>query len=266
MASSFQPYAPAPSGFGYNDPTKPPPAVEGGNWLWDAGKAAWGFIKDNAGSIANAAGSALQAYESEQQTKEKLAEQKAEFEANLAQRQKEAETQAGQFGRTTGDTEAQNAVRAQTSLNTAPLADKAQALILARMGVSPGAFKPRDYTGGSAGFRSMPAPGAAVATAMQKSAAGYKPGDGGVDTSVTKALLQKLIGSSGLNVTPQGPTTHLPDISGTGTPVKPGDPGYPTHFPTTFGHTGQPTGVPRGTSADETDPQELLLRKMQYAT
>ncbi len=307
-----------PGGLGYNDPTKPPPSTGDGNWVWDALKGAWSFLSNNAGTIANAAGSALQAYETEQQTKEKLAEQKAEFgttsaqqaardaaqqaqaAAALKEQQTAREQSGGQFNRTTGDTEAQSAVRAQTQLNQSPLADKAQALILARMGVSPGAFQPRDITRGVSDLsRNSVAPGANVATTLQKAAAGYKPGQGGVDTSVLRSLIAKLTGSSGLQGTPptqptEGfpaptnpishgptppdirprpitPTLHLPVTTGPIVGAQPLPPKIPFNNPIPTPTQPVVPVVPDDAGGgsdqepDANDPTEILKRKMQLA-
>ncbi len=290
----------------------------------DIGTSIGKFLHDNAGSILQAGGAALGALESEKQTQEKLAEQKAEFGVTSAQQAardaaqqaqfgttsgqqaaRDAEAKA-QFGRTTGDTEAQAAVRAQTQLNQSPIADKAQALILARMGVSPGVFQPRDITRGVSDLsRPSVAPGANVAATLQKAAAGYKPGQGGVDTSVLRSLIAKLTGSSGLQTQPtqptggevfpsnghpvdQGPTP--PDIFKT--PITPRLPPLKptTTGPTVIGQQPLPPKIPfnnpvqpptptqpviptipddAGSGSDQepdpSDPTEILKRKMQLA-
>ncbi len=265
MAGVVQPFG---LNYGYNDPTKPPPQTEGGNWAWDVAKGLWSFVKDNAGSLIGAAGNAVGAYESEKQTAAKLAEQKAEFEANLKQRQAEEARAASQFGRTTGNEEAQAAVRAQTQLNKAPIADKAQALILARMGVSPGQFKPRDYTQGQASLTTPnAAPGANVASTMQHAASAYTPGSGGVNTDYLKALIAKMSGSSGLPTKPTTPTEppYKPQfpINNGPPPVKPTirPPVTPIQPP-----VDQPPDQPAPTdNSDENpkDPSTFLLRKMR---
>ncbi len=268
MAGAFTPpIAPAPgANFGYTDPTRPPPNVDGGNWAWDAAKGVWNFIKGNAGDILGAAGSAIEGYMSSADRAKALAEQKAEFEAQLKQRQAEAAQSAGQYGRTTGDSEAQAAVRAQTQLNTAPIADKAQALILARMGVSPGAFKPRDYTQSLSGLaKPNTAPGAAVATTMQNAASSYKPGQGGVNTDVLKALIAKLTGSSGITPPSTGPidptgTTMKPPVDPNSNPIMPIDKG-PVN-PTTFKFGDGDGNDTEGTTDVDTDPADILKRKL----
>lgn len=249
------------AGYGYNNPLQAPPATSGGNWVWDAAKGVWNFLKGNAGDILGTAGTVAGEVMSSADRAKALAEQKAEYEANLKQRQAEAAQSHGeyqstlekqkadsaqsaeQYGRTTGDTEAQAAVRAKTQLNKAPIADKAQALVLARMGVAPGAFQPRDYTQGTANLsKSFTAPGADVATAMQHASQGYKPGQGGVDTSVIKALLAKLTGSSGLM-----PSTGQPIVNGPPPLIKPKTPIVPgiQPPPVTTAPTSSPTLPPR---------------------
>ncbi len=252
------------SGIGVGDgpdgESPPPGAVSKdpatGGWLDSVGN----LIKDNLGNIISAGGAVLEGQQAAAQHAASLAEQKREFEANLAQRQAESKQSADQFGRTTGDTEAQAAVRAETQLNKAPVADKAQALLLARMGVAPGQFKPRDYTQGTSRLgQPQAAPGANVATSMQNAAANYKPGQGGVDTSTLKMLLAKMTGSSGLK-SPTTPTVTTPTL------VK------PKLGPTTGSTGGVATNQPiaRPSIATQPDPRDpgyldpttLLRRRM----
>ncbi len=279
--------------FGYSDPSSPPPDTGGGNWLWDAAKGIWNFVSNNSGALIGAAGNAAGAYETAAQTAAKIAEQKAEFGVTSAQqaaRDKAQQEQAGaalkeqqaalaqqggEFGRTTGDTEGQTAVGVQGQINRAPIADKAQALLLAHMGVSPGAFQPRDYTQGLSNIaRPFTAPGAPVATAMQTAAANYTPGSGGVDTSTAQALLAKLKGSAGLSTPttpPSFPPPTLPVSSGPPTPIPPTTGGPTLHIPPVTAGTPpaqQPSPVPGVPSAappdaDPNDPTNILLKRMQ---
>ncbi len=275
--------------FGYSDPSSPPPETGGGSWVWDAAKGLWNFLSDNSGALINAAGNAAGAYETAAQTAAKIAEQKAEFGVTSAQQAardaaqqaqaaaalKEQEAalaqQGSQFGRTTGDTEGQTAVGVQGQINRSPIADKAQALLMARMGVQPGAFQPRDYTQGISNIaRPFTTPGAPVATAMQSAAAHYTPGQGGVDTSTAQQLLAKLKASSGISDTaPPGgfpPPTHPisngptpPDLTGAPPRITP-----KLTLPATPPVLGTPSlssGVPPET--DPNDPTNLLLKKMQ---
>ncbi len=284
--------------------TPPPGAVKqdgNGNWLDSLGN----FISSNAGTLLGAGGAAIGAYESAQQTKDKLAQQNREFgvtsaqqaardaeakrqaDANLAQRIAEAKTGSDQFGRTTGDTEAQAAVRAQTQLNKSPIADKAQALILARMGVSPGAFQPRDITRGVQELsRPSVAPGANVATTMQNAAANYKPGQGGINNDVLRGLITKMTGQSGLipesptgpaqppnpliprppvlPITPKLPPLQLPPTGGV---EPPGPPKLALPPISTGGSDGaaDDTGGGQDQEPDPTDPAEALKRKLRVS-
>lgn len=290
----------------------------GGGGFWDA---AGNFIKNNAGDVLKTGAAVAGGVLSAQQQAAQLAEQKRQYDDNLKQRQAEqatsgeqfgqtlAQRQAeqaastGQFNRTTGDSEAQAAVRAETQLNKAPIADKAQALILARMGVAPGVFQPRDYTKGQASLVSpKAAPGAAVASAMQKAAAGYVSGQGGVKTDTLQMLLNKMKagGFSDPNAptTPPTPRPSLP-ISDGPPPVKPSTsvptaptfpplpkfapaatPSSPSMGPTitpggqppeVTNHQGQPPSMPGDeppANADPTDPatQAILKRMGVYTT
>lgn len=270
----FNPYTYVPSATGYHltDPSKPPPKQDGGNWIWDAAKGVWNFLKSNAGDVLQTAGGVVEGMMSSADRAKQLEELKRQYDASLKQRQSEydrdlaeqiagREQSGGQFDRTTGDTEAQAAVRAQTQLNAAPVADKAQALLLARMGVSPGQFQPRDYTKGTADLsRVSMAPGANVTSAMRTAAQGYRPGQGGVDTSAIRMLLAKMK-ASGFG--PQQPTTmgsgQPPMPPGPGGPVvPPTDPTTPRlpgggHLPTSLGQQG----AQRPMTADE-----ILRRRM----
>lgn len=204
--SSFQ-----PMGMRYTNPNSPPPEQDGGSWVWDFAKGAWDFIKGNAGDILQTGAGLIEGYMSSADRAKQLEELKRQFDANLTQRQAEAATASGQFDRTTGNTEAQLAVQAQAGLNRAPVADKAQALLLSRMGVAPSTFQPRDYTKGTGDLlRNTPPPSAHVTQTMQQAANNYRPGDGGVNTSTTQWLLNRMRGSADhrpVPTTPKVPTT-----------------------------------------------------------
>ena len=112
--------------------------------------------------------------------------------AQIAERQRE-------FNRTIGDTEGQMAAGVQSRLNTAPLADTAQYLLMSKLGAPPTAFHPRDITQpGGANNLKTPATGGAAdqLAANQAASAKYTAGAGGVDTSALQLLLQKLKGSA----------------------------------------------------------------------
>lgn len=271
--------------YGYANPNSPPPKRDGGSWFWDAAKGFWGFIKDNAGDILSTAGSAAEAYMSSEDRAKALAEQARQYDESLKQRQAEydrtlAEQQAAraqsgsQFERTTGDSEAQAAVRAQTQLNAAPIADKAQALALSRLGVSPGQFKPRDYTAGTNDLsRKFTAPGAPVANAMQQAASSYQPGQGGIDTSALKMLLAKMTGNAqppqptqpALPALPPGARPRpLPTVP-TGTAFPPPVAPPQTRVHTALPHStlpARPDGADQEPDNDPDDPRSALLRRM----
>lgn len=262
MAVTFGNLPPGPSGFNpstysqYRDPSTPPPQQKGGSWKWDVAKGAWDFIKGNAGDIISTVGSGIEAYMSSEDRAKQLEELRRQYDLGLKQRQDEQTTSAeqyekdlqeriagrtqgqGQFERTTGNTEAQAAVRAQTQLNAAPMADKAQALLLSRMGVAPGQFQGRDYTKGTSDLtRSAVAPSSGVTSAMQSAAAGYRPGDGGVDTSTMRMLLDKMRASGFRPETataPPGetrPRLRIPPTLPPGSELPPPSPRPPSRMP-----------------------------------
>lgn len=133
----------------------------------------------------SAIGAGLSAYDAAQQR----AQQKQQFEQTLAQRQAE-------FNRTQADTEGQQAVAAETRLNKAPLADRAQAVLLQHM--APQAFRPRDITSGGTAALTTPATGTPDATGYGMAEQNYTPGQGGVNTDVLELLKKKLTQSAGL--------------------------------------------------------------------
>lgn len=101
------------------------------------------------------------------------------------------------FARTQGQSELQTAANAQNLINRAPMADNAQALLMARMGSAPTTFAPRDFTKGPISAQGMAAPatgGPQDALAAARTAAGaYQPGQGGVDTSVLELLKKRML-------------------------------------------------------------------------
>lgn len=158
--------------------------------VWDSlkGKFADTSFSDWLKAGGTLIGAGLNAYES---AKARQQSQK-QFEQTAAER-------AAEFARTQGDQEAQLAVRAESALNKAPTLDKAQALILARMGAAPQSFHPRDYTQGTSALYT-PASGGYAPTvdATASAARNYQPGQGGVDTTALEALKKKFMLSSGL--------------------------------------------------------------------
>lgn len=180
------------------------------------------------GDILSALGAGVGGYMDAQTAAKAIAEQKRQFDLGLGQRQAEAATSGSQFdrnfledqarfGRTQGNTEAQLAVQAETALNKAPTADKAQALLLARMGVAPERFQPRDITRGVDQFRQGPSGGVGnVQAASAKAAAGYRPGQGGVDTAALKLLKQRMLASSApatATISPAQRPTSVPRLA-----------------------------------------------------
>lgn len=152
-----------------------------------------------------------------QTSKDKLAEDKRQFDVTSGQRSKEFDTTTAQrarefdanaaqriaeFNRTQGQSEALGAASAQNLINRAPMADQAQYMMRARMSAPPTAFAPRDFTRTGLTQQTMRAPatgGPQEALAASRIAAqGYKPGAGGVDTSVLDMLKKKMIQSSGM--------------------------------------------------------------------
>lgn len=211
---------------------------DGGSWIGDVG----GWLAKqlsgiDAGDVLGAAGAGVGAYmdsktaaaalaQREREFQRQLAQRQAEmgmsgeqFEKTLGQRQAEEATRSGEFGRTTGNTEAQIAVQAETAMNKAPMADKAQALLLARMGAAPQSFQPRDITRGIPQFRAGASGGPSNVTAtMQNAASSYKPGAGGVDTTALKLLQQRMLAGKQQNPGVAGPPEQPPRVPGVGEP------------------------------------------------
>lgn len=102
--------------------------------------------------------------------------------------------QKAQFERTQQGLEGQQAVQAETRLNRAPLADRAQAVLMQHM--APETFRPRDYTKGP--IANQTATGTPDASVYRNAEANYKTGDGGVNTDTLKLLLAKMRGNAGL--------------------------------------------------------------------
>lgn len=281
----------------YQPPVTTAPGKQpgGGSWVWNAAKGIFEWAANNAGDILGTAGSLIEGYMSSQDRAKQLAELARQYDESLKQRQSEATTSNEQFGktlaeqqanrlqsssqfdRTTGDSEAQQAVRAQTQLNAAPIADKSQALLLARMGVTPGQFQGRDYTKGTSDLtRSPVAPSANVTSAMQAAAKGYKPGQGGVDTSVIKMLLEKMKGSAFHPQTPIVGPVDMPNEWRKRPPERPTTP-LPTRFQPPTPDAPPPSYPPAASDdpdhepdrdADEsyTSPGDIIKRRMGLMT
>ena len=154
--------------------------------------------------LLKGAGSAIGGYMNNQQAQAALAQRKAEFDATAAQRKAEYE-------RTTGNSEATAAANAEQALNRAPLADKSQYQLMARMGVAPTAFKPRDYTQGLSNIASKPTGGYGdVMDTMAGAAKSYTPGAGNVDTSALALLKNRMLASAKSPAMPAGTSAGTP--------------------------------------------------------
>lgn len=262
VPSSFTPYSSMPS----TGPTSKPSG--NGSWIWDAAKGIFKWVANNSGDILSTTGNLIEGYMSSEDRQKQLDELRRQFDENLKQRQAEQAFANEQTERTTGNTEAQNAVRAQTMLNAAPIADKAQALALARLGVSPGAFQPRDFTRGAGDLtRGFTAPSANVASTMQSAAQNYTPGSGGYDTSAIRMLLARM--QANQRSRPASTTVPPPD---------PTEPPNPTRPPIdrkkfvmtkpTFPTPEQPDDREPDDDTDDTgfrDPRSVVARRMGVA-
>ena len=92
----------------------------------------------------------------------------------------------------------QVAVNAETRLNRAPLADRAQAILMQHM--APSQFKPRDFTQNAPIQQTLSTPASGMPSAEPERLAeqNYKAGDGKVSTDVLEMLKRKLTQSAGL--------------------------------------------------------------------
>ncbi len=162
----------------------------------------WGDILKFGGNLAGGIG---QYAMSESQLKQ----QADEFAKTLEEQKAIQAQQDAQFQKTYGLSANNQMMGAQSQLNRAPLADKGQALALNMAAPTP--FQPRDYTqGGTNAIRGTPTGGAAAQVAANSAAAAnYKAGDGGVDTSVLKMILQRL--GAGPNGSATPPTATGPN-------------------------------------------------------
>jgi hypothetical protein len=215
------------------------------------------FKDTSGGDILRTAGSAIGGYLSNEQAQAALAQRKAEFDQTAAQRKAEYE-------RTTGNSEATSAANAEQAINRAPLADKAQYQLMARMGIAPTAFKPRDYTQGLSNIATTPTGGYGdVMDTMSNAAKSYTTGAGNVDTSAVQLLRNRMLvnaKSPAMPATttarpPQTPTTTVP-------PVMPpaGGMGGSGGAGTT---TGTTTGAPAGTPYDAGNMSRTEMRRRQ---
>lgn len=95
------------------------------------------------------------------------------------------------FGRTQQAEEGAMAVGLGRDLSTAPMRDQAMFMLQQRMGLSPGAFKPRDMFNESTSA-ATPELGGIDLEELKRRNAGYTPGKGGYNTDIQRLLLQKL--------------------------------------------------------------------------
>jgi hypothetical protein len=200
----FTPYSPYRSS---PQPVYPTPSMPGGGSgsVWDSeGGGGWdwvkwlgGFFKDHAGDLLNTAGNVAGGYLDYRQSEEGRKQQQQQFEQTLKQRQDE-------FNRTFGLSQNAQAMDVAGKINRAPLADRGQ--YMAMNYTPPMPFQPRDYTKGVEQIRGAATGGAqAQLAANAATAANYKSGMGGVDTSTLQLILSRL----GLNGTGNGNGTGL---------------------------------------------------------
>ena len=199
------------------------------------------------GDILRTAGSAIGGYLNNAQAQAALAQRKAEFDQTAAQKKEEYE-------RTTGNSEATAAANAEQALNRAPLADKSQYQLMARLGVAPTAFKPRDYTQGLSNIASKPTGGYGdVMDTMAGAAKSYTPGAGNVDTSALALLKNRMLASAKSPALP----ASMPAATPAQTPVasSPAMPS-PAGGAVMSGGAGSPTMTAAGAPYDPTKLQQ----------
>lgn len=140
--------------------------------------------------ILKAIGGGVSGYMTNAQQQAKLQQDQDQYNRNLQEKQAE-------FGRLTGNAEATAAANAEQALNRSPMADKAQYQLMARMGIAPTAFKPRDYTQGLSNIASTPTGGYGdVMNTMSNAAKSYTTGAGGVNTSALALLKNRLLANA----------------------------------------------------------------------
>lgn len=169
------------------------------------GDAVGGAFKDKTGNwdwgkIGSTATGALGAYEGVQRAdiekqrvqmeKDRMNMSDAQFQATYGMTKSNAQTNIDQFNSSDAFNKGKQAIVAQGSLDQAPLRDQAQYMLKARMGAAPAAFNPRDITKGTGAFAAG-ASGGPDLGAVQRAAASYTPGAGGVNTDVLKEQIDK---------------------------------------------------------------------------
>ena len=140
--------------------------------------------------IIKGLGGAVSGYMTNAQQQAKLQQDQDQYNRTLQEKQAE-------FGRLTGNAEATAAANTEQAINRSPLADKAQYQLMARMGIAPTAFKPRDYTQGLSNIASTPTGGYGdVMDTMSNAAKSYTTGAGGVDTSALQLLKSRMLANA----------------------------------------------------------------------
>lgn len=186
------------------------------------------------------------AREQMQLERDKMALSDRQFAAKYGFDKAQAEFEIEKFNRTQGNAEQTQALAIQNQLNRAPIADKAQAMLLARLGATPTAFAPRDMTRGTGELSRRAAdPMGDVMSAMSKAAAGYKSGDGGMDFSLHRALISKLANPKPTRTPDPGDYSYGPKGSYTpGASVNTNSPGTSGPPPAGGGGTWNGSGTP----------------------
>lgn len=189
----------------------------------------------NLGSILSGLGGAANAYTNYTQSQQSAADREAQLAAQQAE-----------FNRTQGATEGMDAASLQKSVNNAPLRDKAQYMMMARLGAPPSALAPRDITHGATSVLNGSATGGIAPTmnAMSNAAQSYTPGAGGVNTNVDQTLINRFMN-------PQNTVSKIP--GGNTLPNGPTYPNTPYTQPAPITPPAQPQ-APSGTSANPATP------------
>ena len=157
------------------------------------GKMNWGAAAQIGsaaiGALTNSAAQRQQA----NMDRDRLAMSDRQFEAKYGFDKAQAESDMAMWNRKQENLEQGQALDIQNMLNRAPMMDRAQALLMARLGAAPVAFNPRDVSRGTAELnRKADDPFGGVMRTMSDAATKYRPGDGGMDFDLHRRLLAKL--------------------------------------------------------------------------
>ena len=140
-----------------------------------------------------ALGSAFNAVSGNKDRQRQREEERRQFDQTMAQRRAEQEAQQAMDRAKYMDERAGAAANVQDRLNYAPMADRAAALMAARLGVSPEPWQPRDYTRGTMPGRGQARGGIdSVLQAERAANAAYRPGTGGINTDQLRAMMDRL--------------------------------------------------------------------------